>query len=50
LPTIEGNVDYFALRGQLTTMDELLRSIGLENDFVGSAYRMSIGEIPRLLA
>ena len=24
LPTIEGNVDYLALRGQLTTMDELL--------------------------
>jgi hypothetical protein len=22
LPTIEGNVDYLALRGQLTTMDE----------------------------
>jgi|HubBroStandDraft_6_1064221.scaffolds.fasta_scaffold54257_5 hypothetical protein len=28
----------------------MLRSIGLENDLVGSAYRMSIGEIPRLLA
>ena len=34
LPTIEGNVDYLALRGQLTTMDELLRSSGVENDFV----------------
>jgi hypothetical protein len=34
LPTIEGNVDYLALRGQLTTMDELLRTSGLENEFV----------------
>ena len=34
LPTIEGNVDYFALRGQLTAMDELLRTSGLENEFV----------------
>jgi hypothetical protein len=34
LPTIEGNVDYLALRGQLTTIDELLRSSGVENDFV----------------
>jgi Transposase domain (DUF772) len=34
LPTIEGNVDYLTLRGQLTTMDELLLSSGLENDFV----------------
>ena len=34
LPTIEGNVDYLALRGQLTTMDELLRTSGVENEFV----------------
>jgi len=34
LPTIEGNVDYLALRGQLTTMDELLRRSGVENEFV----------------
>src|SRR5208283_3408358 len=34
LPTIEGNVDYLTLRGQLTTMDELLRTSGLENEFV----------------
>src|SRR6201982_2025157 len=34
LPTIEGNVDYLSLRGQLTIMDELLRTSGLENEFV----------------
>src|SRR5262249_48171867 len=34
LPTIEGNVDYLALRGQLTTMDELLRTSDVENEFV----------------
>jgi transposase-like protein DUF772 len=34
LPTIEGNVDYLTLRGQLTTMDELLRTSGIENEFV----------------
>ena len=34
LPTIQGNVDYLALRGQLTTMDELLRTSGVENEFV----------------
>src|ERR1700682_5815363 len=34
LPTIEGNVDYLALREQLTTMDELLRTSGVENEFV----------------
>ena len=34
LPTIEGNVDYLILRGQLTTMDELLRTSGVENEFV----------------
>src|ERR1700736_3029107 len=34
LPTIEGNVDYLALRGQLTTMDELSRTSGVENEFV----------------
>jgi len=34
LPTIEGNVDYLALRGQLTAMDELLRTGGVENEFV----------------
>src|SRR5271165_3474085 len=33
-PTIEGNVDYLSLRGQLTTMDELLRTSGVENEFV----------------
>jgi hypothetical protein len=39
LPTVEGNVDYLALRGQLTTMDELLRSSGLENDFVARSLK-----------
>src|SRR6266478_5146317 len=34
LPTIEGNVDYLALRGQPTTIDELLRTSGVENEFV----------------
>ena len=34
MPTIQGNVDYLALRGQLTTMDELLRTSGVENEFV----------------
>src|ERR1700747_3009691 len=34
LPTIEGNVDYLALRGQLTVMDELLRTSGVENECV----------------
>src|SRR5437764_225998 len=34
LPTIEGNVDYLALRGQLITMDELLRTSGIETEFV----------------
>src|SRR5438132_1836710 len=34
LPTIEGNVDYLALRGQLTVMDELLGTSGVENEFV----------------
>jgi putative transposase len=34
LPTIEGNVDYLALRGQLTTIDELLRTSGVENEFL----------------
>ena len=34
LPTIEGNVDNLALRGELTTMDELLRTSGVENEFV----------------
>ena len=34
LPTIEGNADYLTLRGQLTTMDELLRTSGVENEFV----------------
>ncbi len=34
LPTIEGNVDYLSLRGQLTTMDELLQTSGVENEFV----------------
>ena len=34
LPTIEGNVDYLALRGQLRAMDELLRTSGVENEFV----------------
>src|ERR1700749_1945816 len=34
LPTIEGNVDYLCLRGQLTIMDELLRTSGVENEFV----------------
>ena len=34
LPTIEGNVDYLCLRGQLTIIDELLRTSGVENEFV----------------
>jgi hypothetical protein len=34
LPTIAGNVDYLTLRGQLTTIDELLRTSGVEKDFV----------------
>src|SRR5271165_1496321 len=34
LPTIEGNVDYLALRGQLKLIDELLGKSGLEQDFV----------------
>jgi hypothetical protein len=34
LPTIQGNVDYLALRGQLTTMDELLQTSGVENEFI----------------
>jgi hypothetical protein len=34
LPTIEGNVDYLALRGQLITMDELLRTSDVETTFV----------------
>ena len=34
LPTIEGNVDYLTLREQLTTMDELLRTSGVEKEFV----------------
>jgi hypothetical protein len=34
LPTVEGNVDYLSLRGQLTAMDELLRTSGVENEFV----------------
>ena len=39
LPTIEGNVDYLALHEQLTTMDELFRSSGLENDFVARSLK-----------
>src|ERR1700758_2976005 len=39
LPTIEGNVDYLALRGQLTTMDELLRTSGVENEFVTRSFK-----------
>ena len=34
LPTIEWHVDNLALRGQLTAMDELLRTGGVENEFV----------------
>jgi hypothetical protein len=34
LPTIEGNVDYLALRRELITMDELLRTSGVQNEFV----------------
>jgi hypothetical protein len=34
LPTIAGNVDYLTLRGQLTTIDELLETSGIEKDFV----------------
>ena len=39
LPTIEGNVDYLALRGQLTAMDELLRTSSVENEFVMRSLR-----------
>jgi hypothetical protein len=39
LPTIEGNVDYLTLRGQLTTMDELLRASGIEKDFVARSLK-----------
>jgi transposase-like protein DUF772 len=39
LPTIEGNVDYLALRGQLITMDELLRTSGVETEFVGRSLQ-----------
>src|SRR6266568_4576906 len=34
LPTIEGNVDYWTLREQLTVIDELLRTGGVEKDFI----------------
>src|SRR3981081_3149560 len=39
LPTIEGNVDYLALRGQLITLDELLRTSGVETEFVGRSLQ-----------
>src|ERR1700740_1279574 len=42
LPTIEGNVDYLTLRGQLTTMDELLRTSGVENDFVTRSLKHGV--------
>jgi hypothetical protein len=42
LPTIEGNVDYLALRGQLTTMGELLRSsVAVRN----SRYVVAVGRV-----
>ncbi len=34
LPTIEGNVDYMVLRAQLTLIDELLHTAGVERDFL----------------
>jgi hypothetical protein len=37
LPTIEGNVDYLTLRGQLISIDELLQTSGLEKDFVAQS-------------
>lgn len=37
LPTIEGNVDYRQMREQLLRIDELLRTSGLERDFVARA-------------
>ena len=43
LPTIEGNVDYLSLRGQLITMDELLRTSGIENEFVTRSLNHWVG-------
>jgi hypothetical protein len=39
LPAIEGNVDYLDLRGQLITIYELLRSSGVENEFVARSLK-----------
>ncbi len=47
LPTIEGNVDYLALRGQLTVMDELLRTSGVENEFVMRSLRHWVKTLSR---
>src|ERR1700686_1439655 len=42
LRAIEGNVDYLALREQLTTMDKLLRTSGVENEFGRHSLKHSI--------
>jgi hypothetical protein len=47
MPTIEGNVDYLSLRGQLTIMDELLRTSGVENEFVVRSLDRWIKTTPR---
>ena len=47
LPTVEGNVDYLALRGQLITMDELLR--GRQASDPGS-YRGVTGVLNKIVA
>src|SRR2546430_17676209 len=39
LPTIEGNVDYRDLRDQFLTFDQLLRSSGLETQFVTTSLQ-----------
>jgi hypothetical protein len=39
LPTIEGNVDYRDLRDQFLTFDQLLRSSGLETQFVSTSLQ-----------
>ena len=39
LPTIVGNVDYLTLRQRLEQIDELLRTAGVEKDFVERALQ-----------
>lgn len=43
LPTIEGNVDYLELRGQFIVFDELLRTSGLEHDFITRSLAHWVG-------